>query len=55
MDYVEPRGNLWYAVYYVPADVRVGSGDDLRAAGMSIAVRGSSVGQGISPRASDWT
>ena len=22
MDYVEPRGNLWYAVYYVPADVQ---------------------------------
>ena len=22
MDYIEPRGNLWYAVYYVPADVQ---------------------------------
>ncbi len=22
MDYIEPRGNLWYAVYYVPSDVQ---------------------------------
>ena len=54
MDYVEPSGNPSMQSI-TPADVRVGSGDDLRAAGMSIAVRGSSVGQGISPRASDWT